>query len=286
MNENNIELEYIPKLNSPLFILGFDGWGNALDISMGMIDYLVKKLDAKPFGRINPDPFYRFDDKRPSVEIRDGILKEITPPGGSLYAADKKTAGRDIIILKAAEPNLRWYQFTNSVLSLCEKSGVKSIISLGSMFDNVLHTDIIISAISSTEEIIKRVKRYNVITSSYSGPGGIHSTITHEAHKRGLECLNLWCHCPHYLQGTTHFGILSSLGELLSKWGEFELETDELLITWKEICSQIQGIIDKNSELQGIIADIQKEKKRDSWIGQNRSDKVIKLEDFSRPKKN
>jgi hypothetical protein len=43
MYEECIELDYTPDLREPLFIAGFDGWGNALDISIGMVDYLVRK---------------------------------------------------------------------------------------------------------------------------------------------------------------------------------------------------------------------------------------------------
>ncbi|MFC1867945.1 PAC2 family protein [Thermodesulfobacteriota bacterium] len=284
MFKESIELEYIPELNDPLFIAGFDGWGNALDISRGMVDYLIRKLEAKPFGKIDPDRFYRFDENRPIVDIEGGLLKNLEPPGGLFYTANRNLAGRDIIILKASEPNLQWFHFIDSVLSLCQKSGVKTIISLGSMYDNVLHTDTIISALASSKEILAGLKEKNVIEVNYKGPSAIHSTIYFEAQKRGIECLSLWCHCPYYLQGTTHFGLLSHLGELLSEWGGFRLETEELSITWKELSKQIQEIIDKNPELQGMINDLRKAKLRGSWDIANKQNKIIQLEDFLKSK--
>ena len=71
-----IEIAYMPEMDDPVLIAGFEGWGNALDLSRGMVDYLIEKLDAKAFGRIVPDPFYRFDENRPSVEIEEGLLKK------------------------------------------------------------------------------------------------------------------------------------------------------------------------------------------------------------------
>ena len=284
MFKEGIELEYIPDLNEPLFIAGFDGWGNALDISCGMVDYLIRKLEAKPFGRINPDHFYKFDDKRPVVNIKDGLLKSIDPPGGLFYTASRELNGRDIIILKASEPNLRWFHFIDSLLSLCQKTGVKTIISLGSMYDNVLHTDTVVSALASSEELLAKVEEKKIRAVSYQGPGAIHSTINFEAQKRGFECLNLWVHCPYYLQGTTHFGLLSHLGTLLSEWGGFSLETEELSMTWREVNKQIQGIIDKNPELQGMIKDLRKSKVRGTWEGRSKRNKIIQLEEFLKPK--
>ena len=279
--EESIKIEYLPELNDPLFIVGFDGWGNALDISRGMVDYMIRKKSAKLFAEIDPDIFYRYDENRPLVDIEDGLLKKIYPPGGFFYVTSE---GRDIIFMKATEPNLRWFHFVDIMLSLCKKTGVKTIIGLGSMYDNVLHTDTIVSALASSEELLAKLKEQNVITINYKGPGAIHSTIQHEAKKRGFDCLNLWCHCPYYLQGTTHFGLLSHLGALLSSLGGFELDREDLENSWKDLSKQIQGIIDNNPELQGMINDLRKAKVKGSWDALNKHDKIIHLEDFLKPR--
>lgn len=279
-----IQIDHLPALQDPLFIAGFEGWGNALDISRGMADYLIEKLEAKSFARITPDLFYRFDEHRPLADIEEGLLKSVTPPGGLLYAADRAKAGRDLIILKAAEPNLRWMTFAKAILDLCEKAGVKTMISLGSMYDNVLHTDTVVSAAASDEGLLDQLKKMKIIAINYKGPSAIHSTLLHEARGRGMACASLWCHCPFYLQGTTHFGLLSHLGSLLSSWGGFKLDTEELDRTWKDLGKQIQGIIDKNPELQTMINDLRKSKIKVSWDEAKKGDKVIHLEDFLKPK--
>ena len=284
MLHEGLQIEYLPSMDDALFIAGFEGWGNALDISRGMADYLVEKLKAKSFARISPDLFYRFDEHRPLADIEEGHLKNLTPPGGVLYAVEKAVAGRDMIILKAAEPNLRWLAFADAVLALCQKTGVKMMISLGSMYDNVLHSDTVVSAVASNEEILARLRNQKVIAVNYKGPSAIHSVLLNEARKRGVPCVSLWCHCPFYLQGTTHFGLLSHLGSILSTWGGFTLDTQELDRTWKELSKQIQGIIDKNPELQAMISDLRKSKIKGSWDEAKKGDKVIHLEDFLKPK--
>ena len=158
MNPTAINLDYLPRLNDPLLVAGFEGWGNALDISRGMADYLVRKLDAEAFGRINPDLFYRFDENRPVVDIRNGILEEITPPGGSFYVARGEHVGRDIVVLKATEPRLHWFDFVDAMLNLCREVGGRNLISRGSLYDNVLHTDTVISAVASSRDLLSRLK--------------------------------------------------------------------------------------------------------------------------------
>ena len=287
MKNQGIYIKELPSLRDAILIAGFDGWGNALDLSRAMVSYLIRKLDAEYFAKINPDLFYRYDETRPIANIKQGALKSVSPPGGSFYAVRTGSGENDLVLLKANEPNLCWLHFVNELLSLCEKLDIKTVITLGSMYDNVLHTDRIISAITSEEDLFSKLEQWNVIPIDYHGPSAIHSLIQSEGQKRGFQCLSLWCHCPYYLQGTTHFGLLSQLASLLTFIGGFGLDTQELDTSWKELNRQIQGLIEKNPELQTMINELRKAKVRGSWASlkesAGKSSKVISLEDFLKP---
>ena len=287
MTEKGISIEKLPELKEPLLIAGFDGWGNALDVSRAMVAYMIRKLKAGHFASINPDLFYHYDKNRPFVNIEDGRLKDISAPGGGFYYAHTGSKGKDLVILKAIEPNLRWTYFADELLSLCEKLNVKTIITLGSMYDNVLHSDRIISGIASNQDLFSMLRQKNVIPINYRGPSAIHSTLHSESTKRHFECISLWCHCPYYLEGTTHFGVLASLGALLSYIGDFELDVEEIEERWKDLNRQIQGIIEKNPEFQDMINNLRKAKVKGSWASMKESikkgGKVIPLKDFLKP---
>ncbi len=287
MNDAYIRIKELPPLNKPLLIAGFDGWGNALKISSGMATYLVRKLNAKQFATINSDVFFRYDEARPLVKIEEGILKDVVPPGGTFYATRTSPDRNDVVILKSDEPSLKWYRFIDEIFSLCHKLGVKTIITLGSMYDNVLHTDRVISGIASTPELVARLNKQHINAISYQGPSAIHSIIQMEGPKNGLQCISLWSHCPFYLQGTTHFGILSHLGALLSSLGGFDLDTADLEDSWKSLNEQIQELVENNAEIQSIISELRKSKVRGSAAsmkGSLKDEKVINIEDFLQPK--
>lgn len=289
MKDKGIYIEQIPDLKEPILIAGFDGWGNALDISKAMVSYLIYKLKAKSFATINPDPFYRFDECRPEVEIKGGTLINLSPPGGSFYyAVQADSSSRDLVILRAREPNLRWFHFVEELFTLCKKLGIKTIISVGGMYDNVLHSDRIISGIASSKDFSIKLSQKNVIPINYHGPSGIHSTLHSEGQKKGFQCISLWCHCPYYLEGTTHFGLLSNLGSLLSLLGGFKLDMKEIEIKWKELNRKIQDLIEDNPELHAMINELRKAKVRGSWASMKESGKkngkIINLKDFLEPR--
>lgn len=286
--EHGIQIEQLPELNNPILIAGFDGWGNALDISNAMAAYLIRKLKADYFAKINPDIFYRYDENRPRVSIKLGSLKSLSLLGGSFYAARNDEGIHDLVIMKANEPHLRWVQFVDDMLTLCENLRITMVITLGSMYDSVLHTDRIVSGISSDQDLFLRLKQKNIIPIDYQGPSAIHTLIHSEAQKRGMDSISLWSHCPYYLQDTTHFGILSHLGSLLSLLGNFKLDTKDLEEGWTALNEQIELLINKNPKLQTIIEELKAAKVRGSWESAKASikkgEKVIDLKDFFKTK--
>lgn len=288
MNIQGIDIEYIPIIEAPVLIAGFKGWGNALNISEGMAAYMIRTLKAEPFARIKPDPFYRYDEHRPVIDVKAGDLAQLTPPGGAFYAPSIDLEGRTPIILTADEPDLGWYGFAEDVFSVCETLGIDTVITLGSMFDSVLHTDRVLSAIASSEDLFERLRQRNVYPISYRGPSAIHSVIHAQAVAREMTSLSLWCHCPYYLQGITHYGLLASLGALLSGMWDIAIDTAELEISWDNMSAQIQEMVDKNPEVQDLIRKLRKEKVKGSFADMKSStrngEKVIHLQDFLEPR--
>jgi proteasome assembly chaperone (PAC2) family protein len=288
MSNAGIHIKELPQLNNPVLIAGFDGWGNALNISNGMVAYLIRRLKAKKFADLDPDTFYRYDEQRPVVDIAEGKLNTLTPPSGSFYAVETEENQSDLVILKANEPSLRWFEFVDLLFSLCQKLQVRTIITLGSMYDNVLHTDRILSGVASSQEMLSDLKQKRINFISYQGPSAIHSIIQSEGTKKGFACISLWSHCPYYLQGTTHFGILSYLGELIAGLVNFQLDTQDLQANWKKLEVQINSLVDSNSELQSLISNLRKEKVKGSAANlrgaANSDEKIINLQDFLDPK--
>ena len=177
MSEQGIHWEELPQLQNPILIAGFEGWGNALNVSNATATYLIRQLKAVQFATIDPDLFYRYDENRPLVHIEDGILKGVSPHGGTFYAAMTPEGQRDLVILKSREPSLRWMHFTQALLHLCDELDVETVFSLGSMYDNVLHSDRILSGVASDQALLSGLKENGLIPINYQGPGAIHSTI-------------------------------------------------------------------------------------------------------------
>jgi proteasome assembly chaperone (PAC2) family protein len=276
----DVDLEYIPELKNALFIACFDGWGNALDISMGMASSLIKGLGATCFGRFRTDPFYLMKERRPIIEVVEGNLQKLKAPTCELYEARSKSTGRDLIILKGEEPDIQWFRFVDNVLSLCRKAGVETVVSCGGMLDNTHYADMMISVVASDGRIIKSLPVENPSLIDYAGQSSIHSTLHFAAKKRHMDCIGFYCHCPAYLQGITHFGLLAYLGGVLSKWGGFQFDTHELSTAWLKVKKQIQQAVDQNPEMKTFVNEIRKSRGKANLDPFRKNGNVINLEDY------
>lgn len=287
--EKGIHIDSLPELRHPILIAGFDGWGNALNVSKGMVEYLIGKLKAERFAAFDPDLYYRYDASRPIVHIDNGGLTGFELPGGGLFAAHLESGESELVILKADEPQLRWKHFAAELFSLSRTLGVGTVITLGSMVDSVLHSDRMLSGIAGDENGMRRLGELNVLPISYSGPSAVHSILHSEALKQGLHSISLWCHCPFYLQGVTHFGMLSHLGGILSALGNFTLDLRELETKWRALSGQIEKLVEENPEIQSRIGAIRKNKIKGSLTSMKMkttaesNGKVIQLQDFLDP---
>ena len=284
MDIQGILIKELPVLKKPVLVAGFGGWGNALNVATDALDYLIRHFEAEPFARLDPDAFFRHDQSRPMVKIVDGVLEDMTWPDLIVYCVHTGAEESDLVILKADEPSLNWYRFTDELLALCRALSIQMVITLGSMYDNVLHSDRVISGMASCEAMRSRLKQEGLYLVSYEGPSAIHAVIQSEAARAGLECLSLWSHCPYYLQGTSHFGLLASLCRILGNVAMFGIDTAALEERWTALNRHIQTLIETKPELREMINKLRKEKFRGTvserkTIGK-KEEKVINIKDF------
>ena len=97
----------------------------------------------------------------------------------------------------------------------------------------------------------------------------------------------MWCHCPAYLQGITHYGIMLHLARLLADMARFSIDTKVLASRWEALEIQIRDLIAENPKLEGVMDQIRRKKRQGAWQNLQEAgdgaDNVINLQDFIDP---
>jgi predicted ATP-grasp superfamily ATP-dependent carboligase len=281
MSEEIVTFYQKPRLNDPILIVGFEDWSNAGNVALKSIDYIIQKKGATLMAEIDPDRFYQFTQNRPVATIKAGRLQELSLKRISFYFWHNKEGKKDLIFLKAQEPDCRWLTFTQMLFHLCRKWGVSFIVSLGGMYDDVLHTDAIVSGVSSSEEWRNIFIKKDIPLIEYEGPSGIHGLIMQRAEKESCPFFGLWGHSPIYLRGT-NFRVVVKMVKLISSFFEFSISIRDLEDSLEDFDHQIWDILENNAEMQEYMEKLKKI--RSGELRKKDAPKIINIKDFIRQK--
>jgi proteasome assembly chaperone (PAC2) family protein len=281
MIEDLVTYYQAPQLNSPVLIAAFGGWSNAGNTAIKTIEYIIRKKRATLLAELDPDWFFQFTQNRPVIAIKEGRLRDVRLNKTSFYFFSNKQGGNDLILAKGQEPDYRWQTFVNTLLQLCKQWGASLVVSLGGMYDDVLHTESIVSGVYSDVAWREVFANNDVSLIDYEGPSGIHSLIMHQVQQINYPFVGLWGHSPLYLRGT-NFRVVVRMLHLLESFFGFSVDTDELKNAQGEFEQQIGTILESNAELREHIEQIKKirngePKKKDG-------PKVVQIKDFMRPR--
>ena len=281
MVEESVSFYQMPQLNKPILIAGFGGWSNAGNTAVKSVEYIIRKTRATLLADIDPDYFYQFTQNRPLIAIKEGRLQDVQLKKISFYFWPNKEGTNDLILVKGQEPDYRWPTFVEILFQLCKQWGVSLVVCLGGMYDDVLHTESMVSGVYTLEEWRDFFGKNDISLIDYEGPSGVHSLIMKRAEKENYPFVGFWGHSPLYLRGT-NFRVVVRMVNLLASFSEFSIDTLELESALGEFEHQIEGILEDNAELKEHIANIKKIRRGE--LRKKDAPKVVHIEDFFRSK--
>jgi hypothetical protein len=191
-----IEIEDIGPLRDPVVIAAFEGWNDAADAASSVVDHLLKVWKARVIGAIDPEDFYDFQMNRPLIGSDERGHRGITWPSTQVAIASPPGLGRDVILVRGIEPNMRWRQFCAEILAACDDLGGSLVVTLGALLADTPHTRPIPVTGTATEPHL--VDRLKLEQSTYEGPTGIVGVFQDACVRLDIPAVAYWAAVPHY----------------------------------------------------------------------------------------
>jgi proteasome assembly chaperone (PAC2) family protein len=259
MSEDLVIL-FHPNLDSPSLVAGFGGWPNAGEVSSWVISFLIESLGAAKFAEIKPEPFFDLIQQRPLVTIKEGTIKSVKFPCGAFYSVPPLGGHRNhVILFLGQEPHLHWSRFSEAFFDLCAKVGVKEMITVGGLYDNIPHTvDPTVSLITNDLAVVDRFGGKRLRLATYEGPMSIHTHLLVEAGKRGIPAMSLWGHVPYYIQSNNAKTCLSLLDRLRT-FLQLDLDLREVQRASELLDQEVERIVKDKPELRQYIEALERE---------------------------
>lgn len=194
------DLQMIPELDRPIFIMAFQGMFDMGAAATNAVDWLSMTHNGKPAASIDPETLFDFQEARPYVRIGANGARHIHWPTNNVLYAQTAEGERDLVLLNGIEPHLRWRSFCETLIELMEITGTELVVTLGSALAMVPHTRTFPVVASTVDEALAMT--LGIGRPSYEGPTGLIGSLHHELAQREFPLVSLRVSVPHYVPGS------------------------------------------------------------------------------------
>ena len=261
MVRNKLHIFRKHDITSPRLVVGFSGWMNSGDVSIGSIEWLIDKFGATRTAAIAADGFYIYnlpgtmetaEEFRPYSRIDDGIVSAYEEPE-NLFYYDKVN---HLMLFVGKEPNVNWDEFAECIIAVCKDYSICEIYFVGSVGGLVPHTrqgKIVcsLSDIRYRDEFAEHGFKFT----NYSGPASFitHLLVRCAKHDIMMACLVLTT--PAYIHGDNPkcmeaailnlkniLGLKVNLSKLRNLSDEFEKKLNDVISEMPELAESIEKL--------------------------------------------
>ena len=246
-------------------IIAFSGWNDAAEAATGALDQLLSAWQSTNddailhlIAEVDPEEFYDFKVNRPKVFTNESDFRDISWPSTEIFGITLPHLERDFVIVKGAEPSMRWKTFTRELLDLADDLEISMIVTLGSLLADIPHTRPI--AINLSTVTSKLASRLNVEIAAYEGPTGILSVIHDGCQRRGIDSLSMWAPVPHYASNAPSPKVSLSLIHALEDLLNIAIPQDELAASADLWEIEINNLANEDSDVAEYVKALEKSK--------------------------
>jgi predicted ATP-grasp superfamily ATP-dependent carboligase len=192
-----IAFEGVDSLTEPILLASFEGWNDAAESASGALAHLAGVWQAELIGELDPDDYYDFQVNRPQIcaERPGETASRITWPTTRFYRA--RPNGRDVLLMRGVEPNMRWRGFCDELIGACRDLKVTTVVTLAALLGDAPHTRPVPVRGTSVDPMLR--ERLGVEPSTYEGPTGIVGVFQDACHRAGLPAASFWAAVPYYV---------------------------------------------------------------------------------------
>jgi len=258
-----LEMTDTPDLTGGAMIVGFSGWMDGAQVSVGTLDYLVEHLPASPVGTFRAQDLYILNVPgsmeitalfRPPVLIEEGLVQSLAMPRNDLFASQEA----NVLLLRGQEPNLGWERYADAVIEAAVRCKIADIYFVGSVGSVLPHTrDPIIWSTMSNPEFRTRLVQKGLTPANYEGPGSFATYLSERAKAAGLNMASMVAGIPSYIEGRNPRCIETMLERLRDIVG-FELDLAEIQKQRTAFLTGVTTAMAKNPKLAERITELEK----------------------------
>jgi len=241
-----------PRLQNPCLVVG---WNQDVGgLGSKTLEFLIKKLNATEFARINPAGFFSLS----GVPVEENVIQF---PQSRFYFSEEK----DLLIFQSDGPSQSHYEFLSLLLDVAGQTcPVKEMYTLGGIISLISHiSPRRVSSVVNQHQLKQPMAEYGINTNlEYDTPVGARPTFSSlllwVAQKRNVTGANLWVEVPFYLAALEDPRACKQVLYVLDRRFSLDLDFAELDQETEKQNRLIVELMEKESDVHRYLTMMEK----------------------------
>src|SRR4051794_15748530 len=248
------ELHARPELESPVLVLGLEGWIDAGLAAGGAMASLLSTMPTTTIATFDADELVDHRARRPVTRLVDGVNTTLTWPQIELRSAEDRT-GSHVLFLVGPEPDLKWHAFTQEVVVLAGSFGVRLVVGLGGFPAPAPHTrPVRLAATATTAELAAQI---GFVPGTMDVPAGVQSALERAFAEANVPAVSLWARVPHYVAGYPYPAASLALLEGIVQLTGLQIHTGDLRAAAAASHERIEELISNSAEHTEMVRQLE-----------------------------
>jgi proteasome assembly chaperone (PAC2) family protein len=232
-----------PRLKSPVMLASWPGIGN---VSIIAASYLLRKLDFKDLGEIEPSVFF----DAIGVVARDNIVEEPQFPQSQFYYWKNQGGDSDIILfIGEDQPITKGYELANCVLDVAERFKAKRVYTCAAALSRIHHTEQSrVWGVVTSPQMSPELAKYDLVQKGNLQISGLNGLLLGVAKERGIEGICLLGEVPMYATRIQNPVAAVAVLGALTKMLNIEIDITELADVAREAADRMKQMADEAME--------------------------------------
>ena len=257
--------EDVQALRNPIVVAAFEGWNDAADAATDALRFLIRSLHAKEVFELDAQEYSDYQSARPHVALSNGVVTGIQWRTTTISIAKVAGADHDLILIIGIEPNLKWLQFCEEILSFAAVHNATTVITLGALLGDAPHTRPL--PVTGTASDPDTIAKLWLQRSRYEGPTGIVGVLSDAARRSGFEAISLWVPVPHYTANAPSPKATLILLQRLASLFQLPIELSSLAAAARGWEVTVNSMVETDGDLTAYVHQLEARFDSDGELG-------------------
>jgi hypothetical protein len=210
-----LRINDLGDLVAPTVVVAFDAWVDAGSAATNAIDALLD-TDSQPVATFEADVLFDYRARRPTLDIVDGRPASLDWPELSIRRTTLRD--KDVLALTGPEPDFRWRELADDLISFARQLDVAQWITLGAIPAAVPHTRSVPLLGTQSGPGLLRGDVQPGPAGLLRVPAACVSVLDISIADAGIPTIGYFAQIPHYISGEyapASIALLEALGRHL-----------------------------------------------------------------------